>query len=106
MGTFDLTKEYVVSGYWRLEFENDKEYGDYLGTLQYLPDDGCTLTLTFKNKDVPNELRTRAYPQVEISRIVGLTNFGLCHLYDAFRACLETHLSIMKRFNSMLAMAI
>ena len=24
----------------------------------------------------------------------------------AFRACLETHLSIMKRFNSMLAMAI
>ena len=23
-----------------------------------------------------------------------------------FRACLETHLSIMKRFNSMLAMAI
>ena len=84
MGTFDLTKEYVVSGYWRLEFENDKEYGDYLGTLQYLPDDGCTLTLTFKNKDVPNELRTRAYPQVEISRIVGLTNFGLCHLYDAF----------------------
>ena len=25
---------------------------------------------------------------------------------DVFRACLETHLSIMKRFNSMLAMAI
>ena len=25
---------------------------------------------------------------------------------DALRACLETHLSIMKRFNSMLAMAI
>ena len=26
--------------------------------------------------------------------------------YIALRACLETHLSIMKRFNSMLAMAI
>ena len=25
---------------------------------------------------------------------------------ELFRACLETHLSIMKRFNSMLAMAI
>ena len=25
---------------------------------------------------------------------------------NSFRACLETHLSIMKRFNSMLAMAI
>jgi|GEM_PF-5932797 len=25
---------------------------------------------------------------------------------EALRACLETHLSIMKRFNSMLAMAI
>lgn len=25
---------------------------------------------------------------------------------DVVRACLETHLSIMKRFNSMLAMAI
>ena len=25
---------------------------------------------------------------------------------DYLRACLETHLSIMKRFNSMLAMAI
>jgi hypothetical protein len=25
---------------------------------------------------------------------------------DKVRACLETHLSIMKRFNSMLAMAI
>lgn len=25
---------------------------------------------------------------------------------EIFRACLETHLSIMKRFNSMLAMAI
>ena len=27
-------------------------------------------------------------------------------LLDKLRACLETHLSIMKRFNSMLAMAI
>lgn len=27
-------------------------------------------------------------------------------IFDDFRACLETHLSIMKRFNSMLAMAI
>lgn len=26
--------------------------------------------------------------------------------YKELRACLETHLSIMKRFNSMLAMAI
>ena len=26
--------------------------------------------------------------------------------FIGFRACLETHLSIMKRFNSMLAMAI
>ena len=33
-------------------------------------------------------------------------NIDLCIFNDHFRACLETHLSIMKRFNSMLAMAI
>ena len=32
--------------------------------------------------------------------------FASCRGRRDFRACLETHLSIMKRFNSMLAMAI
>ena len=40
-----------------------------------------------------------------------LVNEGVANVNDdtsgqALRACLETHLSIMKRFNSMLAMAI
>ena len=35
-------------------------------------------------------------------------NNNILYFHDGkeFRACLETHLSIMKRFNSMLAMAI
>lgn len=32
--------------------------------------------------------------------------FMVCALFGSLRACLETHLSIMKRFSSMLAMAI
>ena len=36
------------------------------------------------------------------NNILALTTGGRA----GFRACLETHLSIMKRFNSMLAMAI
>lgn len=81
---FDLTNEYIVSGFWKIEFENGKVYDEYMGTLQYIPNDGCTLTLTFQNKDIPDELRARRHPQVEISRVVGLTNRGVCYLYDAF----------------------
>ena len=80
----DLTSRYTVSGFWKIEFENGKEYGDYLGTFRYIPDDGCTVTLTFKNKDIPEELRPRKRSVVEISRVVGLTNLGVCYLYDAF----------------------
>lgn len=80
----DLTSRYTVSGFFKIEFENGKEYSDNLGTLQYIPDDGCTLTITFKNRDIPEELRTRKGRVIEISRVVGLTNLGICYLYDAF----------------------
>lgn len=80
----DLTSRYTVSGFWKIEFENGKEYNDNFGTLQYIPDDGCTLTITFKNRDIPEELRTRKGRVIEISRVVGLTNLGVCYLYDAF----------------------
>lgn len=80
----DLDKDYTVSGFWNIAFENGTEYGDYLGTLRYLPDEGCILTLTFKNKDIPDELRERRRPFIEITRVVGLTNYGTCYIYDAF----------------------
>ena len=40
--------------------------------------------------------------------LVVIAIFGFWYWYcsDGIRACLETHLSIMKRFSSMLAMAI
>ena len=36
----------------------------------------------------------------------GIDSIDMDSKFVAIRACLETHLSIMKRFNSMLAMAI
>lgn len=47
-------------------------------------------------RDIP-----RGRPATEKAMAILLYTLGL-----SFRACLETHLSIMKRFNSMLAMAI
>ena len=44
---------------------------------------------------------SRNYNRINFQNI-----FGMQFLPSALRACLETHLSIMKRFNSMLAMAI
>ena len=38
--------------------------------------------------------------------LIAVLGCGLAFLMAWLRACLETHLSIMKRFNSMLAMAI
>lgn len=80
----DLTHEFTVSGFWKIEFENSKEYDDCLGILEYLPGDGSTLTFTFKNKDIPDELRSRRRHIIEISRVVGLTNRGACYIYDVF----------------------
>ena len=48
---------------------------------------------------------------IRLAYLIGIV-FAVVSLVQAvsrkqrFRACLETHLSIMKRFNSMLAMAI
>ena len=52
---------------------------------------------------------SRNYNRINFQNIFGMQFLpsALKEIYDAVvRACLETHLSIMKRFSSMLAMAI
>ena len=71
-----LKKEYLI-----LELQNDDIYELVMDNSYFI----------FIGNDSFNE---------EIDYFRGL------NVQQPFRACLETHLSIMKRFNSMLAMAI
>ena len=72
------------------------------------------LIISHPDKDhiegLPDLVKNLGYPRV-LSRNRTLPDqdkYGDCksEYLEIFRACLETHLSIMKRFNSMLAMAI
>lgn len=78
----ELSQEQTVEGYWIIHYKNGEKSEEFYGVLHYMPQEGIHLKITVKN-GLPLVIDLDIN-DIDIDRIVGNTNSGICFLFDVF----------------------